>query len=334
MRVLFFHSNSPDYLADSLFHGLRSLIGNDCVDVPRYDSMYKPLTEQIRAKLRGHGFTLYGLLEDDPALIPVRYYWQSELTKYDLVVVSDIWRQWRLYQELRLVVRPERIAVIDGSDSPAWFPFSSRFATTPDAYFTYRSRSKYFKRELVGSGANLGHWTSALPKWIAGNIRLPRNAYPISFSIPEEKIFHDRGAQRITNFPRDIVDYEIVEDLGLSESRQRCYPFAIEEEYYADLRNARFGVTTKRAGWDCLRHYELAANGCVICFRDLDQKPGTCAPHGLNQDNAISYRDPKDLRSRIQSLSNAGWLALQKAGYDWISRNTTIARARDFLGAF
>ena len=35
MKVLYFHHNQPDYLAESLLHRLRTLLGKNCVDVPR-----------------------------------------------------------------------------------------------------------------------------------------------------------------------------------------------------------------------------------------------------------------------------------------------------------
>ena len=237
MRVLFFHSNSPDYLSDSLFHGLRSLLGHQCVDVPRCDSMYEPLPDGIRAKLRGNGFTLYGLLEDDPQLAAARYFWRAGLDQYDLIVISDIWRQWRLFQELQRLVHDEKLVVVDGSDAATWFPFSSSFKTTPSAYFSWPLRVKYFKRELIGSGAHLGAWTKKLPHGIRKQIPLPENSRPISFSIPAVKIFED-SQTRTREFPSDIVDEEVALDLNLplrDEAGQ--YPFRTEHEYYADLRN-------------------------------------------------------------------------------------------------
>ena len=52
MKVLFLNSNSPDYPVESLFHGLRKILANDCVDVPKMDAMYALLNEGIKAKLR------------------------------------------------------------------------------------------------------------------------------------------------------------------------------------------------------------------------------------------------------------------------------------------
>ena len=34
-----------------------------------------------------------------------------------------------------------------------------------------------------------------------------------------------------------------------------------------------FAHTIKKGGWDCLRHYEIMANGCIPIFKDLDKCP-------------------------------------------------------------
>ena len=109
--------------------------------------------------------------------------------------------------------------------------------------------------------------------------------------------------------------------------------FDAEEDYYADLRASRFGVTTKRAGWDCLRHYELAANGCVPCFRDLDRKPGSCAPHGLDESNCVSYHDADELMAKLEAVDEDEYERLQRGALRWARANTTRERALEFLRA-
>lgn len=45
------------------------------------------------------------------------------------------------------------------------------------------------------------------------------------------------------------------------------------DDYYRQYRRARFAFTWKKGGWDCLRHYEILASGCIPVFRDLDKCP-------------------------------------------------------------
>ena len=52
-----------------------------------------------------------------------------------------------------------------------------------------------------------------------------------------------------------------------------------------------FGVTRKKAGWDCMRHIEIMAAGCVPYFVDLDRLPK----------HTMQFY-PKDLLSRAKAL--------------------------------
>lgn len=338
MKALFLHDNQPDYLAESLFHGLRSLLGSNCIDVPRYDSMYAPLTEKIRSKLRGHGFTLYGLLNEISTLAEERFFWKRDLDSYDLIVIGNIWTQWQLYWELIQKVDAAKIAVLDGGDTPAFFPNASRrwrLRHIPWSYLTPLSRSKYFKREFVSPASAYG-LDNLLPKFLHSLVRLRRDALPIGFSIPEEKIKKVSPDNKTKRFPLHIVDREIASCLNgafFAEVGSDGYAFSSEESYYDDLRNSFYGITTKRAGWDCLRHYELAANGCVLCFRDLDLKPTTCAPHGLDETNCISYSSCNDLEQKIAPIKEDDYCRLQEKSYQWVMQNTTVARAKGFLAA-
>ena len=53
------------------------------------------------------------------------------------------------------------------------------------------------------------------------------------------------------------------------------YTFGVgqEEEYYQMYRDSMFAITQKKGGWDCLRHYEIMANGCMPIFMGLDKCP-------------------------------------------------------------
>lgn len=338
MRVLFLHENRPDYLAESLFHGLRSLLGSGCVDVPRYDSLYAPLRPRLRAKLRGHGFTLYGLLEEIPELADERFYWRHDLGQYDLIVVADIWAQWQTFWELVRHTDPAKIAVLDGADTAAFFPYASRgwrLRHVPWSYLTPLARCKYFKREMADAATAYG-LDDILPRALHPLVQLRRDAIPIGFSIPEEKIKRVAPDGKTKRFPAHIVDEEVAAHVNGSFAAgvgSTNYAFDTEEGYYDDLRSSFYGITMKRAGWDCLRHYELAANGCVLCFRDLDSKPNTCAPHGLDESNCVPYGSYDELERKLASITKDDYGRLLGESYRWVTRNTTRARAEQFLAA-
>jgi hypothetical protein len=96
----------------------------------------------------------------------------------------------------------------------------------------------YFKRELIHKHERL---------------------LPISFAIPTSKI----------NFNiNKIKDFSYITPLD-----RKTYIYKNERDYYNDYNEARFGVTMKKAGWDCMRHYEILANGCIPYFINLDKCP-------------------------------------------------------------
>jgi hypothetical protein len=91
---------------------------------------------------------------------------------------------------------------------------------------------------------------------------LKRNSvHPINFSIPENKI---------TN--HDVVVKEKILS-NLIPGRLDTYIYNTEEEYYNEYKKSLFAITTKKAGWDCLRHYEIIANGCIPYFPDIKECP-------------------------------------------------------------
>jgi len=94
----------------------------------------------------------------------------------------------------------------------------------------------YFKRELISN-----------------------NFIPIHFAIPECKITTNK--------------LDKTQEYGSIIPGQGGYKFDIEQEYYDDYNKSYFGVTMKKAGWDCMRHYEILANNCIPYFTDLEECP-------------------------------------------------------------
>jgi hypothetical protein len=87
-----------------------------------------------------------------------------------------------------------------------------------------------------------------------------RKIYPIGFSFPQEKI-----VKTIPNKTKILSD--------LIPGKKETYIYNTEEDYYNEYKKSIFATTTKKMGWDCLRHYEIIANGCIPYFPDIEQCP-------------------------------------------------------------
>jgi hypothetical protein len=326
-RVLFLTTSHEDYLADSLLHGLRTLLGTDVVDFPKAEYMYDSYPPERRGDLYGHGFSLYGLLAD----VPVdrdRAIERARAGEFDLVVFADIWSTFERFAELAPLLRGVPLAALDGADRQEPYPYAGLWWRKPKWWLLPRAhkRAVYFKRELTP----LTGWFRSyllLPPVLAARLPSIRAMREISFSIPAEKLTSVSGSDKRRLFASHVVDPEVAARLGVGTS----YAFDDEAAYYADLQTSRFGVTVKRAGWDCLRHYEQAANGCVPCFRDLDRKPPRCAPHGLDDTNCVRYRDFDQLEQRVQAIDDDEYNALRRGALEWARANTTVRRAEKFL---
>ena len=95
--------------------------------------------------------------------------------------------------------------------------------------------------------------------------------YPITFSIPECKIIKKKYIKK------KLLSSLIPGDIS-------TYIYDTEKEYYDEYRKSLFAVTCKKSGWDCMRHYEIIANGCIPYFKEFEK----CPPNTL-------YLFPKEL---------------------------------------
>lgn len=86
-----------------------------------------------------------------------------------------------------------------------------------------------------------------------------RSMIPFSYSIPDEFI--------VTSVPEKTQ----LQSFVVPNTR----PFGPGEQqlYYDEYRRSRFAVTRKKGGWDCMRHYEIIANGCIPIFENLEACP-------------------------------------------------------------
>ena len=90
--------------------------------------------------------------------------------------------------------------------------------------------------------------------------------YSLPYSIPEEyvipsvdEVLSKKQREFATVNPFDRTTY--------------IYGPGQQADYYRMYQESRFAYTCKKGGWDCLRHYEIMANGCIPYFVGLEHCP-------------------------------------------------------------
>jgi hypothetical protein len=112
------------------------------------------------------------------------------------------------------------------------------------------------------------------------------SSIPIQFGIPSKKI--------LTEIPAKTKDFAHIIPGDL-----KTYIYTQEEDYYRDYQDSYFAITCKKGGWDCLRHYEILANGCIPFFLDINDCPK----------NTMSFF-PKDLVAEAMNLPGVSYLKI------------------------
>jgi hypothetical protein len=225
MKILFVSDAAgPDYQGNALFHGLRSLLGPQVVDVGKLSFMYTQKQSDL-SKLYGRGFSLYGTLENCEVD-------REDITRkiekhfFDLIIFGAATRRLDYLMEALEHYAADELIFIDGEDGQALpMPFINRGIV--------------FKRELAEPQPGV---------------------FPIHFGIPKEKILSappEKNRILAHIDPRD----------------RSTYIYETEKDYYQGYAESLFGITTVKAGWDCMRHYEILANRCIPYFVELEKCP-------------------------------------------------------------
>lgn len=320
MKVLFVTSSHQDNLQDAYLHGLRLMFGDQLIDYPKKDVMYKGFQMRDDNSYYGRMFTLWRILDDisvDRSNIVKRV----KENYFDLVVFGSIRHTEFFLKYFDQWLDPKKVILMDGDDDNRVLPWARKYL--------------YFKRELTNV-ATYYYTRKIVPKKLTGKIQYHPNVLPVTFAIPEEKIA--KGIARKDKsrmFPPHIVDSELVQHPEfrkyVKEGPQETPVFTEEADYYQSLKESQFGITVKRAGWDCLRHYEIAANGAVMCFRALSTKPPHCAPLGIDDSNAVIYDSADELLRTVENMKDDKYERYLQGGYRWVQTQTTENKAKDLL---
>jgi len=248
MKILFIGNNAvlPDYLHDSVFHGLRELGGDSVIDANKLWYLYKDSNlfndenfENIRKPLHGWGYTYGANLENlhiDRTDIDIKI----KNLHFDLIIFGICRGDFRnnekaIYDRdallnIALETYPSnKLIFLDGSDG--------QDIKRNDLL----NKGLYFKRENTGTG------------------------YPIWFAVPKQKFNFNYTKNKL--FSNNIPAHN-----------RKNYVHYAESSYYSDYGESFFALTCKKGGWDCMRHYEIMSQGTLPYFVDIDHSPKETMP--------------------------------------------------------
>jgi hypothetical protein len=103
----------------------------------------------------------------------------------------------------------------------------------------YSNYTTYFKRELYQDYKDIN---------------------PIQFSFPDLKFKTNTSIKTKTT-------------AFITPTNPKTYIYNNEQDYYNGYAKSLFAITTKKGGWDCMRHYEILGNRCIPLFIDIKNCP-------------------------------------------------------------
>jgi len=160
--------------------------------------------------------------------------------------------------------------------------------------------------------------------------------YPISFCIPTVKVLKD--------IPPKIRD---IANVKPHVGGQSMYIYNTEEEYYKDYQDSIMAITTRKSGWDCMRHYEILANGCIPLFPGLENCPPNTmwnfpkqmvidAMTQVTKENYLPWAKQllEYTKENLTTLSNAKYI-LKKSGNEHAKKVLFLTRdiSPDYMGS-
>ncbi|HEO70029.1 MAG TPA: hypothetical protein ENN80_02120, partial [Candidatus Hydrogenedentes bacterium] len=162
------------------------------------------------------------------------------------------------------------------------------------------------------------------------------NTFPFPFAYPDSRVMNESSGPRPNDFfwagnrtfgMRSLY-LERIEKLLGRRFDQHYEP----QEYLEAIRSSRVGVSLFGAGFDCVRYWELPANGCML----FAERPPTRIPHNFRDgETAVFFDNPRECEEKLgYYLTHRAEVArIAHAGYEHVRRfHTGSARARQVLG--
>ncbi|HRK35608.1 MAG TPA: glycosyltransferase [Candidatus Hydrogenedentes bacterium] len=307
-RVLVLTHHASDYGMDSLYDGLSQVLGfENVVEYPWKPTLHG-LDEAATLKYPCW-FDYPGTARSPEALV-------QELRDglFDVIVFADF---------VERTNRDEILRILDAApDTPvvAYDPWDDGSATQKSAcaYLNGRLIAAYFKREMLAC------------------LDYGENAYPLPFGYPDRHVPSLLPERRTTDLfwagkrlfgTRSLyLDY-------LNQVLQRTLDRSLPQEAYRRaIADSRIGLSFFGFGFDTVRYWELAANGCMI----LAERPLIRIPFNfVAGESAVFFDDLAELEEKLNYYMAHTDTAeeVARAGREHFLRyHTTSARARQFLG--
>lgn len=282
-----------DYQNDCLLIGLKEFFGTEVVDINKQHHLYDSYPPDYTRFLYGKGFSISRTLPDLPVdrtdiLSKIRNKF------FDFIIYGSIWRSPGSRDDL-----PEY---------PLRMPFNN---------YLLESLEYYPKNRIIAVDGN--DFEPIHPIYDLGIVYFKReiysnnkNLFPISFAMPTCKVNFNKNKTRNHSY--------------ITPEDTSTYIYDRESDYYEDYNQSRFGVTIKKSGWDCLRHYEILSNGCIPNFKDIFDCPDktlTLFPKELCKKVLI------DLRIEKEEIVYDKYI--EKFESHFYQNNTTESLARYFI---
>ena len=255
-----------DYLDITIMNGFRQLENITIIDFPRINILYNDFSEIKKEDLHGRGFSIISCKVND---IDNKMRINIFDKQYDAIIIGDkhIYGEYINDNEIKLLksICNNNLWFLDGND-----------LMLPDERIEYQNiLKKYkpcFKREIISPEIDI---------------------YPIGFGI-DSRLIMNIELNKNQLYQKTAPGYALFQSISYNS-----YIFNDENEYYKDMQNSWFGLTCKKGGWDCMRHYEILAAGSLLLFRDYDKKPYYCSPINMP---CFSYSSLEELDYLMSDL--------------------------------
>jgi len=132
----------------------------------------------------------------------------------------------------------------------------------PEASSPYGGEDSEYIYQMYTAGHPLGFTQDILSRYIQTRSSGIGAPVPFPYSIPDEYV--------VSAVPEKVRDFS---EVVPGTRSNYTYGPGQYDAYLQQYRESRFAHTKKKGGWDCLRHYEILASGCIPVVESLEDIP-------------------------------------------------------------